>query len=97
VNPPWIKPHPQGVLLAIKVQPRAANSEVMGPLGNELKIRIAAPPVDSAANEALIRFISEKTGCHRQNIRIIRGHAARSKTILIHGADPATVEKGLAF
>jgi uncharacterized protein (TIGR00251 family) len=83
------------VLLAIKVQPRATKSEVAGPLGNELKIRIAAPPVDSAANSALVQFISEKTGYHRQTIRIVRGGTARSKTIFISGASAEVIEKRL--
>ena len=46
------------IWIAVKVQPRASANEVVGEIGNELKIKVTAPPVDSAANEALIRFLA---------------------------------------
>ncbi|MDB6041364.1 MAG: hypothetical protein JWM99_5205 [Verrucomicrobiales bacterium] len=95
MNPPWIRTHKHGVILAIKVQPRASKSEIVGILGNELKIRIAAPPIDSAANEALVEFIAEKSGCHRQTITLIRGATSRSKTLSIRDGKLHEIEKKL--
>lgn len=95
MSPAWIRTNQEGVLLAIKVQPRASKSEVVGILGNELKIRIAAPPVDSAANHALMEFIAEKTGYHQQQISVVRGAKSRSKTVFIRCATPNTIEDRL--
>jgi uncharacterized protein len=74
-----------GVLLAVKLQPRASASEICAPLGDELKIKVTAPPVDSAANQALIELLAEKLGCSRSRVELIRGRTSRHKTILLHG------------
>src|SRR5260221_11476598 len=92
MNPPWIRPQKDGVALAIKVQPRASRSEVVGVLGQELKIRITAPPVDSAANQALIEFIAEKLDCPKGSVTLVRGSTSRSKIVLIRGMAPNDIE-----
>src|SRR5436190_20719687 len=81
MTPPWIRPQKDGVILAIKVQPRASRSEIAGLLGQELKIRITAPPVDSAANEALIEFLAEMLDCPKGSVALMRVSTAGSKTI----------------
>lgn len=80
-----------GTLLSIKVIPRSSRNEIGEPLGNELKIKITAPPVDSAANSALIEFLAEKLNCPRSKIELLRGHTSRHKTILLHGFTPAQI------
>ena len=72
-----------GVWLSIKLQPRASTSEIGEPLGNELRIKVTAPPVDSAANEALIRFLAEKLGCPRNCVELVRGKTSRHKVVKI--------------
>ena len=52
-----------GTLLSVKLQPRASRNEIGEPLGDELKIKVTAPPVDSAANQALIEFLAETLKC----------------------------------
>ena len=47
-----------GTLLSVKLQPRASKNEIGEPLGNELKIKVTAPPVDAAANQALIELLA---------------------------------------
>lgn len=74
-----------GTLLSVKLQPRASKNEIGEPLGDELKIKVTAPPVDAAANEALVKFLAEKLDCTRSRIELIRGHTSRHKTILFHG------------
>jgi len=74
-----------GLLLAIKLQPRASANEIGQPLGNELRIRVTAPPVDSAANEALLRFLAEKLNCPRGSVDLIRGHSSRHKVVKLYG------------
>ncbi len=76
-----------GVTLAIKLQPRASANEIVPPdaTATELRVRVSAPPVDSAANEALIRLLAERFDCSRGAVELIRGHASRHKTVKLHG------------
>ena len=84
--PVFIREQSDGsVVLAVKVQPRAPKNEICEVIGNELKIKIAAPPVDSAANEALVRFIAETLGCARNAVRLVRGATSRHKALAITG------------
>ena len=84
-----------GTLLSVKLQPRASRNEIGEPLGNELKVKVTAPPVDSAANEALIAFLAEKLNCPRARVELVRGHTSRHKTLLIHGFKPDQVMANL--
>jgi uncharacterized protein (TIGR00251 family) len=74
-----------GVLVAVKLQPRASRNEIGEPLGNELRIKVTAPPVDSAANEALLRLFSDHLDCARSKVELVRGHTSRHKVIKLHG------------
>ena len=68
---PFLKVHADGVLLQLKLQPRASRNEILGPLGAELRIKVTAPPVDSAANEALLGFLAARLGCGRGRLERI--------------------------
>ena len=92
---PFLKAHPEGTLLAIKVIPRASKNEIGEPLGNELKIKVTAPPVDSAANRAVIEFLADALNTSKSNITLIRGETARHKTILIKDLSPEQVANAL--
>ena len=63
--PSFLRAQPDGVLLSVKLQPRASKNEIGAPLGDELKIKVTAPPVDAAANQALIKLLAEKLDCAR--------------------------------
>jgi len=91
MNAPFIKAGADGVLLSIKLQPRASKNEIAGPMGEELKIKVTAPPVDSAANQALIDLLAEKLGCSRGAVQIVHGKTSRHKKILITGLSIAEV------
>ena len=80
-----------GTLLSVKLQPRASKNEICSPLGDELKIKVTAPPVDAAANQALVEFLAEKLNCSRGKVELLRGQTSRHKTILLHGFTPAQV------
>jgi uncharacterized protein (TIGR00251 family) len=86
-----LRAHADGVLLSVKLQPRASKNEIGAPLGGELKIKVTAPPVDAAANEALVKFLAEKLDCPRGRVELIRGHTSRHKTIMLHGFRPENV------
>lgn len=75
--PHFLREEADGVLLSIKLQPRASANEIGEPLGDELKIKVTAPPVDSAANEALVEFLADKLHCARNRVEIVRGHKSR--------------------
>ncbi len=87
----FLRETPSGTLLLVKLQPRASKNEIGDPLGDELKIKVTAPPVDSAANEALIKLLAEKLDCARNQIELIRGQASRHKIILLHGFKPEEI------
>jgi len=83
--PPYLRVQPDGVWLAIKLQPRASANEIGEAMGNELRIKVTAPPVDSAANEALIRLLAETLDCSRNKVELIRGQTSRHKMVRLHG------------
>jgi uncharacterized protein len=92
VSPPaFLRAQPDAVLLSVKVQPRASKNQIGGAQGSELKISVTAPPVDSAANEALIELLAEILGCGRSRIEIVRGHKSRHKTLKLHGFAPEEI------
>jgi len=73
------------VRFSVRVQPRASKSEVAGEYGDAIKIRLAAPPVDGAANEELVSFLSNIFAVARKSVRILAGETTRSKLIEIEG------------
>jgi uncharacterized protein len=72
-----------GIELRIKVVPGASRSEIVGVLGDRLKIRIAAPPEKGKANETLLNLIAEWLGT--KNIELIAGHGSAEKTVRVDG------------
>jgi len=70
------------------VQPGASTTEVVGELGDRLKVRVAAPPADGRANAELVRFLADTLGVSRSEVEITRGQASRSKSVRV----PADVD-----
>lgn len=70
---------------AVHVQPRASRNEIAGIHGDALKVRLTAPPVDSAANDALIAFLAEALGVTRRDVRIVAGATSRAKVVEVAG------------
>ena len=89
--PGYLTVQPDGVSLAIKLQPRASANEIGEPLGDELRIKVTAPPVDAAANEALLRLLAKELNCPRGNVELLRGQASRHKIVKLHGVSAAQV------
>lgn len=80
---PWLRQDKDGCVLALHIQPGAKRTEVVGPHGDALKIRLAAPPVDGKANAALIDYLAERLGIARAALEIVGGQQARSKRVRI--------------
>lgn len=71
--------------IKVYVQPRASKSEVVGLHGDAIRIRVAAPPVDDAANEALTALIADRLGVARRCVRVVAGRSSRRKVIEVEG------------
>lgn len=94
--PNFLRAQPDGTLLSVKLQPRASRNEIGDPLGDELKIKVTAPPVDAAANQALVALLAEKLDCARGRVELVRGQTSRHKTIKLHGFKPEELLKYLS-
>jgi uncharacterized protein (TIGR00251 family) len=86
-----------GIRLHLRVQPRAARTAVAGLHGDALRIRLAAPPVDGAANEELVRFLAELFGVPGRAVEITAGHASRTKTVRVRGVGRAAAAAALGL
>jgi hypothetical protein len=87
----FLKPLPGGVAISVKVQPRASKNEIGDLAGDELKIKVTAPPVDSAANEAVLRLLAEALECPRGAVQLVRGNTSRHKQLFVQGLTVETV------
>lgn len=83
--PPWLRVDGDGVVLHLHIQPGAKKTEVAGPYGETLKIRLAAPPVDGKANAALLAFVAAKVGAGRTAVELVSGQTSRSKRVRVAG------------
>lgn len=83
------------VLVHVRVIPRARRTEISGRRGDAILVRLAAPPVDGAANDALIAFLSERLGVPRRQIALVRGATGRDKTVAIEGLAPDEIARRL--
>jgi uncharacterized protein len=85
-----IRAVPGGVHLTVHVQPGAKSSALAGQHGDAIKVRLAAPPVDGRANEALLAFVGEIAGVPPYAVTLLRGHQARRKVVRVEGVSVAT-------
>lgn len=90
-----IVPIQNGIRVTVYVQPRASRTELSGRHGDAVKIRLAAPPVDNAANEELVRFLADLLGVPAGAVAIERGHTSRRKTVRISGVTAGEAEARL--
>ncbi|MBI2995675.1 MAG: YggU family protein [Candidatus Melainabacteria bacterium] len=79
----WYKKENNNLTLNIYVIPRSSKLEIVGIYNDSLKIKLKSPPQDNAANEELVRFLAEKLKIPKSNIKIIKGHKQKRKTIII--------------
>lgn len=81
--------------VALRIQPRASADAVVGDRDGAIAIRLRAPPVDGAANEALIRFLAQRLQVPRRTVHLVRGHSGRQKWVAVEGLEPAQVRQRL--
>ncbi len=80
---PWLREDGDGVVLSLHIQPGAKRSETAGLHGEALKIRLAAPPVDGRANDALIAFLAKALGVPKASVSLVAGQSSRAKRVRV--------------
>lgn len=82
-----------GVELDVRVIPRARKTEPAGVRGSAVLVRVAAPPVEGAANDALVAFFAEALRVPRRAVRIVTGERGRQKRVAIDGVSAEAVRQ----
>ncbi len=82
----------EGVVFLVKVLPRSSRCEFTGVQEGALKLKITSPPVEGRANEECLAFLCSALGVKRNQGTIIKGHKARTKTVLVKGLASKDVE-----
>ena len=82
----WFRKTDQGWLISVHAQPGTKKSAVAGLHGESLKVRVAAPPVEGKANEALTAFVAKALGVPRRAVSIVKGASSREKLLLVTDA-----------
>lgn len=93
----WYRIAPDGrITLTLHIQPGAKKTECAGLHGDALKIRLAAPPVDGKANEALLRYVAERLSLPKSAVTLKSGQTSRHKVLELSGTRPDAVAALLA-
>lgn len=79
--------------ISVRVVPRASKTEVVGEFDSALRVKLAAPPVDGAANDELVQVLAKTFKVARGSVEIVRGSNSRSKQVKVAGPDPAVLKK----
>lgn len=80
-----IQPAPGGVTIKVSVAPRSSTNKVMGEHNGAIKVALTAPPVEGAANKALVEFLAKLLGVPRSVVSIVSGETSRKKTVKVLG------------
>jgi len=78
-----IRENTQGIIFKVFVQPRSSKNMIVGLHADSLKVKIAAPPVDGAANKMCVKFLAKRLSVSSSSLEIITGHNSRTKTVLL--------------
>ena len=93
----WFEQKEGGVVISIRLQPRASRDEISGIVGGALKIRLTAPAVENRANEALRDYLAALLKRPKSAVRILSGEHSRTKRVAIDGVTQQQVEALLLF
>jgi uncharacterized protein (TIGR00251 family) len=85
----------ESVTFSVRVVPRASRNKIAGIQDGAVRIRLTAPPVEGAANEALVGFLSTVLRVAKQDVELVSGQTARNKTISVSGLSAEEVEARL--
>lgn len=94
--PDWIQQQGTDVVLSVAVQPRSSTTGVVGVHDGMLRVRLTAPPVDGAANAALIAWCADALGVRKAAVSIVSGQSSRRKRLLVRDQHAASIVTRLA-
>ena len=83
---PWFRVHDDVLTVTLHVQPGAKRTGIVGLHGNALKIKLASPPVEGKANEALLRYIAGRFAVPLRNVELKQGGQSRHKIVAVSGS-----------
>ena len=86
---------PDGVTIPVRVAPRAGRTALDGVVEGALRVRLAAPPVEGAANRALVEFLAALLGVPKRDVAVVRGERGRQKLVQVRGLDADQVRQCL--
>ena len=87
-------PGPRTARLKVKVVPGSSRNEIVGWLGEALKIKVTAPPERGKANKAVVELLAAALGIATDDVIVVSGHASPSKIVAVSGMDDETIKKG---
>ena len=94
----WFETKDDGIILNVRVVPRAARDAIVGVMENGvLKVRIQAPPLEGKANAQLVKFLADRWNTSRADIRILSGNAGRNKRLCIAAASEDLLKELLSI
>lgn len=93
----WVRETGDGVVLSVRVVPRASGNRVEGLHGDALKIRLQAPPLDGRANRLLVKFLAGLLDMPAGRVLLASGETSRNKRVLIRGSTKAVVLQRLGL
>ncbi|HEU0022694.1 MAG TPA: DUF167 domain-containing protein [Dehalococcoidia bacterium] len=79
----------------VRVQPRASRNQIVGFVGDTLRVRVTAPPEDGKANQAVIALLADGLDVARSSLQILRGHSSRDKLVAVNALNPAEIRRRL--
>lgn len=88
-----IQEAPDGLVLSVRVQPRASRSRCDGVVAGRLRLRLEAPPVEGAANAACVAFLAESLGVPKRAVALLSGDKAREKRLKVSGSPEALKDR----
>jgi uncharacterized protein len=92
---PALSPHPAGTAIRLRLTPRAATTALGGLQGDAIKLRVAAPPVEGKANEAVLAHLAKALGVRVSALQLVSGHRSRTKVVVAAGLSPPEVARRL--
>lgn len=87
--------HANGATIRLRVVPRAPQTRWAGRHGDAVRIKVHAPPVEGAANEAVLRFVAAEAGVPTREVHLLSGERSRTKVVLVRGRTAAELRRAL--
>ncbi len=92
----WYRWEGKDLIIHVRLQPRASRDEFAGVVGDLLRVRITAPPVEAKANLRLIEFLAAQFGIAKSRIELLRGHKTRGKLLRVRAPARLPASLGIA-